>query len=219
MKIDPNQMEIIANQLRCPRGKAGLEMAEQMNESNYGMTLNTIQNLKLKAKNVILEIGHGNAKHLPEILEAAPDLKYLGIEISTAMKNEAERLNSTFVKNKKAQFFHYSGDLLPFKNNSVHKVMTVNTLYFWKNPVTTIQEIYRVLKRGGLFNIAYCHKDFMKNLPFTAYGFQLYSDEDVLYLLANTEFKIVKLTHHEETVKSKHGEMVNRPYSILSSKK
>ncbi|GAA5025398.1 hypothetical protein GCM10011506_10010 [Marivirga lumbricoides] len=215
MESEVDKMKSIASQLSCPSGEAGLDMAEQMNQSNHGMTANTIHHLELKANEHVLEVGPGNAKHLSEIMLLAPSIKYTGLEISVDMKKEAERLNVGFINQKQAQFHLYSGEKFPFEEAVFDKIMTVNTLYFWENPSATLNEIYRVLKPGGACIITYSHKDFMKTLPFTQYGFQLYNDEDVLALLERTIFKEPQVFLEIETVKSKHGEMITRPYSIL----
>lgn len=219
MKDQDDNMKSIASQLRCPSGEAGLEMAKQMNNSNHGMTMNTIYHLDLKANEKLLEIGHGNAKHLAELLNTAPSIDYTGLDISADMKNEAERLNADFIRQKQAQFFLYSGENFPFEDESFDKIMTVNTLYFWENPSATLDEIYRALKQGGICNITYSHKDFMKNLPFTEYGFKLYNDKDVLALIEKTDFKDHQIFSQTETVRSKYGEMVDRTYAILTLRK
>ena len=75
--------------------------------------------------------------------------------------------------------FVYDGQNIPFGEQSFDKIFTVNTLYFWKEPNTFLEEIYRVLRNNGTFVLTFGHKDFMSNLPFTQYGFQLYHTEDV----------------------------------------
>ncbi|MBK6266588.1 class I SAM-dependent methyltransferase [Marivirga sp. S37H4] len=219
MAIQADDMKTIATQLRCPSGEDGLEIAGEMNKTNHGMTMNTIRHLDLKGHDRVLEIGPGNAQHLVELMKMAPEINYNGLDISADMKKEAERINADFVRKKQAQFFHYSGESFPFEDKTFDKIMTVNTLYFWEDPAATLQEIYRVLKPGGLCNITYSLKDFMKNLPFTVYGFQLYNDEDVLALIEKSSFNDSQIIPEIETVKSKHGEMVNRTYSVLIVRK
>lgn len=219
MNINPEQLKNIASQLRCPNGEAGLEMADEMNKTNHGMTMNSIRHLQLAKNEKVLEIGPGNARHLAELMEMAPGLEYTGLDISVDMKEAAAKINATLVKQKQAQFLHYTGDFFPLKDVFFDKIVTVNTLYFWENPFITLLEIYRVLKPGGICNITYSHKDFMKNLPFVEYDFELYNDEDVLELIKESDFKAPQIFPEIESVKSKHGEMVNRPYSILSLRK
>lgn len=219
MDNEVDNMKNIASQLRCPSGEAGLDMAEQMNQTNHGMTMSTTHQLNLKANDQVLEIGHGNAKHVAELFKIAPSINYSGLDISADMQKEAERLNADLIERNKARFLLYSGVSFPFEDTSFDKIMTVNTLYFWENPSAIFNEIYRVLKPGGVCNITYSHKDFMQNLPFTAYGFKLYNDEDVLALINNSRFKEHHIFPQIETVRSKYGEMVDRPYSIMKLKK
>ena len=43
--------------------------------------------------------------------------------------------------------------------------MTVNTIYFWSNPVKLIGEIERTLKLNGICVLTFGDKDFMQKLP------------------------------------------------------
>ncbi|MTI31975.1 class I SAM-dependent methyltransferase [Xanthovirga aplysinae] len=207
--------EEIASQLSCPKGDSGIEMGKVMHKTNIGMTLSTIDSLNLSYKDILLELGHGNCGHLTEILNRAEDVKYMGLEISSLMQQEAEKLNLEAVKKKMASFTLYNGINIPFENNSIDKVMTVNTLYFWERPIDLLNEIYRVLKNGGKCSITFAQKRFMKNLTFVQHGFELYDTNKAKGLLAQTPFRILNISNYIEEVKSKTGELVEREYSIV----
>ncbi|RYD81064.1 MAG: methyltransferase domain-containing protein, partial [Sphingobacteriales bacterium] len=67
-----------------------------------------------------------------------------------------------------------SASKLPFKDQYFNKAFTVNTVYFWENPMAEMQEIYRLIKPGGAFILAFRPKHTMQNYPFTVYGFRMY---------------------------------------------
>jgi len=210
------ELKILAQQLSNPEGETGREVAKMMNETNISMTKESIKALHLKDNERILELGHGNAGHLSYLLDFADNIKYTGLEISKTMKSEAENINSKYLS--QANFQLYDGNKILFENESFDKIMTVNTIYFWENPVEFFNEIYRVLTKDGSFVLTFAKKDFMKNLPFTA-DFKLYNYEDVEELVTQTNFKRMIRSDKEEWITSKTGTFVKREYKVLTIKK
>ncbi|TDX86461.1 class I SAM-dependent methyltransferase [Epilithonimonas xixisoli] len=210
------ELKILAKNLANPEGEIGKDVAKMMNETNISMTKETIKALILTDNDNVLEIGHGNAGHLFYLLDFAENIQYTGLEISETMKSEAENINQKYLSQAKFQL--YDGNKIPFENESFDKVMTVNTIYFWQNPVEFFNEIYRVLKNNGSFVLTFAKKKFMKTLPFTT-DFKLYNYEDVEQLIAQTNFKRMIKSDKEEFILSKTGEPVKREYKVLIIKK
>lgn len=211
----------LAKQLRKPEGEAGLELATLMHETNIQMTLEAIEQLNLTATEAfqILEIGPAQAKHLTTVLAKSPNSTYTGIEISTLMKESACAFNQGFVDSKKADFLLYDGENIPFESDSFDRIFTVNTLYFWKNPAYFLGEIERVLKPTGIFSISFGDESYMKNLPFTEFGFTLYSFEKMEQLVADSKLEIVQQKQVEDEIRSKTGEQMTRKFHCLSLRK
>ena len=206
-------MKELAAQLRKPSGERGLEVAKMMNKTNIGMTLESIRNLNLKKGDSIMEIGHGNAGHLSFLFENAEDLHYTGYDISELMHEEAMVSNPNWIQNNLAEFKLYDGQNFPDQDNHFDKIFTVNTIYFWENPIEMLKEIYRILKPGGIFCITFVEKDFMKLLPFSAYGFRMYDPEDVESLIQTSEFKLKEIVRQTDFVQNKAGEKMQRKYA------
>ncbi|WP_042720570.1 class I SAM-dependent methyltransferase [Flavobacterium sp. B17] len=216
--MDKENVKILAQHLANPQGEKGIEIGEMMNDTNIGMTLESIQALLIEDNENILEIGHGNAGHVESILNKAQNIKYIGIDISETMHNEARKLNKPF--KDKADFVLYEGEKLPFEDKIFDKIFTVNTVYFWKNPVQYFNEIYRVLKDNGTFVLTFGQRDFMEKLPFTQFGFTLYNTDEMEEIVSQSHFKRMKISEREEQVKSKTGdETITRNYTILTIKK
>ncbi|RMZ58544.1 class I SAM-dependent methyltransferase [Chryseobacterium nematophagum] len=218
METTTEELKLLAQNLANPQGEKGKEIGEIMNATNIGMTLESIQALLIEDEEHILEIGHGNAGHVENILNKAQGIKYTGIDISTTMHNEAKRLNKEF--ENKADFVLYDGQKFPFENQKFNKIFTVNTVYFWKEPVAFLNEIYRVLKDNGTFVLTFGQRNFMETLPFTKYNFTLYNTDEMEEIVSKSHFKRMKVSEKEEEIKSKTGdEMIKRRYSILTIKK
>lgn len=216
--MEKEELKILAHNLANPQGEKGIEIGEMMNATNIGMTLESIKALVIEDDEHILEIGHGNAAHLKTIIGLAQDTRYTGIDISETMHQEARRLNEAF--GNQADFVLYEGSILPFKDETFNKIFTVNTVYFWENPVAFLNEIYRVLKDDGTFVLTFAQKDFMEKLPFTAYDFTLYNNAEMEELISQSHFKRMKTSEREEEIKSKTGEeTIQRIYTVLTIKK
>lgn len=208
----------IANQLSKPDGEAGIQMGEMMNATNITMTTDCIDQLDLKSNASVLEIGHGNCGHLNYFLSQAKDLKYTGLEISTLMSDEAKKINKSLL-NQNIKFLVYDGEKLPFENAQFDSLFTVNTIYFWKNPVSFLQEIFRVLKPNGKLLITLADKTFMKILPFTQYIFTLYSIDEVEKMAQKAGFQLANVKENTDEVRSKIGDLVTRKFYTLTFNK
>ncbi|SUX45248.1 class I SAM-dependent methyltransferase [Chryseobacterium indoltheticum] len=216
--MEQKDLKILAQNLANPQGEKGVEIGEMMNVTNIGMTLESIKMLLIEDAEHILEIGHGNAGHLKSILNKAKDLTYTGIDISETMSKEAQNLNKEF--KDQADFILYEGRKLPFEDEVFDKIFTVNTVYFWDNPVEFLNEIYRVLKNTGTFVLTFAQRDFMEKLPFTKFNFNLYNNDEMEELISESRFKRMKISEKEEEIKSKTGdELIKRNYTVLTIKK
>lgn len=210
-----DQLKEIATQLSHPEGQKGVEMADRMNKTNIQMTVDTLNALGLQNQDALLELGHGNCGHLNKIFKIA-EVAYYGLEISETMQQEAIKLNEEFLNQHQVHFSLYDGEKIPFENDLFNRVMTVNTIYFWKNPSALLGEIYRVIKPGGKCFITFAQKSFMKQLPFVKHHFELYDHKKLEALVGTTPFKILQIEEKSDHTQSKTGEMVNRHYAIAT---
>jgi ubiquinone/menaquinone biosynthesis C-methylase UbiE len=216
--MEKEELKILAQHLANPQGEKGVEIGEMMNATNIGMTLESIRTLLIEDNENILEIGHGNADHVKSILNLAKGLTYTGIDISETMHQEAVRLNQKF--EDQAKFVVYEGTKLPFADNTFDKIFTVNTVYFWENPVEFLNEICRVLKDNGTLVLTFVQKKSMEKLPFTAYNFTLYGNDEMEELVSKSHFKRMRISEKEEETKSKtENETIKRIYTISTIKK
>lgn len=212
---DEQHIQDIAAQLSHPQGQKGLDMAAMMHDTNIAMTLHSLDHLQLAAQHKILELGHGNCAHLAQLLMRKPALHYTGLEISSLMQQEAIRLNQAAIDNQQADFQTYDGTHLHFAAAQFDRIFTVNTLYFWQQPLQLLTQLYQVLKPQGIFNLTFADKSFMQQLPFTKYQFQLYDIEQLKQLIAQTNFRIEAHYTAQDRVKNKLGVWVERSFSTL----
>ena len=217
--LNKKEAKQLAAQLRSPNGSSGIDVGHEMHRTNINMTTSAVKALKLCPGDHILEIGHGNAAHVKQVLGQANNLRYTGLDISQTMHEEAQRINKPLIDVDRASFHLYEGDSFPFPDIYFQKIMTINTIYFWDNPQALLGEAYRVLDSEGLFSISFAQKSFMKKLSFIEYGFRLYDNDDIKQLVEQSSFIIADLSTQDETVKSKDGSQVKRVFTTVSLQK
>lgn len=213
MMQEPDWQEI-ARQLGNPNGSEGIKTAERMQENNAGMIRKAIDVLRINNDDRILEIGFGNGSHLPYILSQAENVVYTGIDISATMVDEACRLNKHAIEQGQAFFSLSDGKSLPFNDDTFDHIFTVNTVYFWRDPGLYLLEMIRVLRKGGRLALGFAPASFMEKLPFTQFGFRLYTPEALQNLVTEAGFHIERLEEEEEEVRS-NGEVIRRNYMVL----
>ncbi len=214
---EKQQLKELADQLSHPKGNMGVEIGNQMNESNISMTLHSMECLNLHTNEKVMELGHGNCAHLPFLMEKG--VIYYGLEVSELMYAEATKMHPDAIAQQRAFFELYDGINISFETDFFDKIFTVNTIYFWVAPEKLLSELCRVLKTKGILNITFAQKAFMEQLPFAQFGFELYDNEKVLKLTEFLPLEVLQTDSHIESVKSKAGTMVNREFTTISFRK
>ena len=210
----------VANQLRCPSGPAGEDMAEVMFKSNSNMIYKTVDRLQLYQQDTVLEIGFGSAKHLPYIFSTAKDIHYHGIEISPLMLEMAEKVKESLEQERIELILSQELNTLPYPDKAFNHCFSVNTVYFWNDPVKYFTEIYRVLKPGGSIALSYIREDFVQQQPFAKEEvFHFYRTEWLIRIMTNIGYSHIERWQYIENTLDKVGNKVIRPFVVLKGKK
>ena len=135
-----------------PKGRMGRAMLKFMNLchaplTNWGLSLVDIQDGWM-----MLDIGCGGGATLKRLLKRSRGAKVYGIDISEESVAKAIKVNADrFDK----QVFVQQGSAakLPYEDGKFDLVTAVETVYFWPNLPSCLQEVRRVLKPRGHFAI------------------------------------------------------------------
>ena len=186
------ESKTLAAQLRKPEGSVGIEVANFMNKGNELLNRNTINLIEPAPSLQIVEVGMGNGKFIEELLMKFPDCRYIGCDYAADMVQAAEVLNANYIKQGKVSFELCDATQLPFLNETIDVIFTVNTIYFWSDVAQMLQEYLRVLKPNGQLLIGLRPAHLMKNYPFIQYGFNLFTEKKVEEYLALQGFESIQ---------------------------
>ena len=178
----------MAKQLRKPTGFFARLTGNKMNETNEQMYIQVFDSMDITDGNHILDIGFGNGRFFSNLYSRAKNLRLTGIEMSPEMVKEAIKNNRNLVESGMMKVETGSSDNLPFADNSFDKIFCINVIYFWDSPGAHLQEIRRVLKPGGKFYIGFRPAANMLQMPFTQYGFNLFSEDDWKNIITKNGF-------------------------------
>jgi len=128
-------------QLGKLEGDVGADVGLRMNRINSNITESVYTGLRPAACMDGLEIGFGNGQLLPDLLSYAEGLKYVGIDISSTMVDEARHFNAPLVATGQAAFHLASAEDIPSGPASFDRVFAVNVIYFWANPHRPLEEV------------------------------------------------------------------------------
>ena len=199
------EMKELAEQLRKPHGENSKLVTDLMAISNRPLYEFTYKKLDLFPEANILEVGPADGHFVHDLFKIENSVSYTGVDLSEDMIKAADQINSDLVKNEKARFT--KGDILelPFDENSFDRIFTINTLYFWSDPEKGIRVLNRILKPSGKLFIVIRSKESMEKMPFTQYGFTMYSKDELNQLLTENGFSAVTVSLIAETAELPSG--------------
>jgi ubiquinone/menaquinone biosynthesis C-methylase UbiE len=187
---DPDP-EFVARQLRKPWGEFADTIAEKMDQINAPLLQMTLDMLHLEEGASLLEIGFGSGAHFGEVLNLAEGIELVGLDHSPEMVDKAKTNHQAAIEAGQLSLYQGSSDQMPFPNASFDTIYCNMVIFFWDEPERHLQEVQRVLKPGGLFYSGLRSKESMQQLPFTEYGFSIYTQEEWEEILRNNGFRVL----------------------------
>jgi SAM-dependent methyltransferase len=102
----------------------------------------------------ILEVGCGPGVALAELARRAPDGYVCGIDRSEVMVGQARRRGAGPVRAGVLDIRLGSAEHLPEFDRPFDRIIAVNSLGFWPEPVARLEEMRKALRPGGVIAIA-----------------------------------------------------------------
>lgn len=169
-----------------------------MNETNRFLYNLVLKNNDWKDGFNVLEIGFGNGKFFPELFAKAKNIQVSGLDFSAKMVSAAKKENRDLINGGQLNIQEGESNHMPFADVSFDFVFCINVIYFWEKPEEHLAEIKRVLKPGGTFCTGMRPKASMEKLPFTQFGFHMYTEGEWQEVLMKNGFTISKSVRADE---------------------
>lgn len=142
-------LETIAKQFRKPVGILGKLAGLVMSFENRKINRWTIDRLKVKPGDHILEVGFGPGYAIEEMLQQYTNVKIDGVDVSEAMLEAARIRNEKAID--KGRLDLYQEDVADYHQPDYQydKVISVNNYPLWKNKRKSLMRIHQLMKDGG----------------------------------------------------------------------
>jgi ubiquinone/menaquinone biosynthesis C-methylase UbiE len=184
----------IAKQLEKPTGWLGRRVAVMMTKGNAPLQDWAIAQLEVGEDQSILEVGFGSGRTLEKVAALAEQGMVYGIDYSPTMVKVASKKNRAAIQAGRMRIEQGDVANLPYAEEQFDKVISIHTLYFWPDPVHSLQQIHRVLKQDGLLILAIGPKQVMLQRPYPQESnFSLYETEEVVEMFHRAGFADVSV--------------------------
>jgi ubiquinone/menaquinone biosynthesis C-methylase UbiE len=119
---------------------------EGMIEGHVDVTEQIIERMQIQSSDRLLDLGCGVGWATRLLAERAPEGSAIGVDISNEM---IERARSHQTNPPNVSFFNSPASALPFKDNYFDKSLSIESLYYYPDPLAALREVFRVLLGGG----------------------------------------------------------------------
>jgi SAM-dependent methyltransferase len=186
-------LKFVAGQLRKPSGLVGkFVVSRVLNTGNVPMNQLTLAALDLKPDDRVIEIGFGGGDLMNRMASVVTNGHIAGVDFSPEMVELCAKRFAPLIRSERIELHCASAEGLPFDSDRFTQACTVNTIYFWPDPVEPLGELRRVLERDGRLVVCFNPRATLEKVPFTKYGFSFYEPEQVQHLLEKVGFRNVR---------------------------
>ncbi len=147
------------SQYRQPTGLVGRWVGTRMAQQHGPENQWTVGLLDVQPSDRILEIGFGPGIAIEAASKLATRGLVVGVDLSRAMVAAARKRNIEAVRAGKVELRHADAAHIPYPDDTFNKAFSIHSIYFWREPLLALIEIYRVLKPNGLLALTVLPKD------------------------------------------------------------
>jgi SAM-dependent methyltransferase len=157
MGLKQKNMGAMVRQFHRPHGvggrAAGWVMAKR--GSNRERNRWAVGLLDVQPDDCVLEIGFGPGVAIQELARRATNGRVVGVDHSEVMVRQARKRNAAAVQAGRVDLRLGNAEHLPRFDAPFDKILAVNSLMFWDDPVARLEELRGLLRAGGQVAIAY----------------------------------------------------------------
>ncbi len=157
MGLKQKALSVMVGQFGHPHGfggrAAGWVMAKR--GSNRERNIWAVGLLDVQPHDRVLEIGFGPGVAIREFARRATSGLVVGVDHSEVMVQQARKRNAAAVSAGRVDLRLGSAAELPAFDAPFDKILAVNSLMFWDDPVARLKELHGLLRPGGQIAIVY----------------------------------------------------------------
>ena len=157
MGLKQKALSVMVGQFGHPHGfggrAAGWVMATR--GSNRERNIWAVGLLDVQPHDRVLEIGFGPGVAIQEFARRATSGLVVGVDHSEVMVQQARKRNAAAVRAGRVDLRLGSAEALPGFDEPFDKILAVNSLLFWDDPVARLKELHDLLRAGGQIAIVY----------------------------------------------------------------
>jgi SAM-dependent methyltransferase len=183
----------IARQASHPSGLIGRLLLRVMARETARFNREILDRLEPRAGDDILEVGYGHGRALATAGERVPAARLSGIDISGVAQQTAAQRCRALVAAGRLDLRVGDSSHLPWDAAAFDRVFSVNTLYFWYEPVRDLGEIRRVLRPSGRLVVGFRDSSDAAVASFPSPIYRFRSAAEVSGLLARAGFETVEV--------------------------
>jgi ubiquinone/menaquinone biosynthesis C-methylase UbiE len=138
-----------------PKGVLGRLGGVIMARMNRDAAEHVIEVLDVRPDDKVLGVGFGPGVAIQLLLHRVPAGSVAGVDQSQEMVRQAATRNADALRSRKVDLRYGSVERLPFADETFDKALAINSMQAWPDPRAGLQEIRRVLKRGGMVALGF----------------------------------------------------------------
>ncbi len=136
-----------------PHGEAGELMLRRMGVSHKNVTDWALSHLDIKGTENVLDIGCGGGDALKKMSAEIRNGHLVGVDYSEVSVELSKKNNIGDIESGGMEVIQANVENLPFDDDLFDIIYTIESFYFWKNPIECLKEVRRVLVPNGIFMI------------------------------------------------------------------
>lgn len=186
---------------RRPKGLGGKIMVKMMNSGHSKLAHWGFSKISVKEGAKILDAGCGGGANIALWLEKCKSGHVTGIDYSEVSVEESKKRNNVAIKQNRCEIVQGNVAGMPFADSAFDCVSAFETIYFWPGLEKCFGEVYRILKKGGIFMI--CNESDGTNTADEKWtekigGMKIYDKEQIFTALKASGFSQAKSFSNEK---------------------
>jgi SAM-dependent methyltransferase len=140
----------VLRQVRKPDRWFGRLFAWSMNRSHSGLTGWGLAHVTIGSGFTILDVGCGGGATVRKLAAVASQGHVTGVDYAAGSVATSRATNAPLIRAGRVEICQGSVSELPFPDQSFDLVTAVETHYYWPDLAGDLQQVFRVLKPGGM---------------------------------------------------------------------